>query len=181
LLSQLGVAWELIAVEVDERIHPGELPGDYVSRVAGLKALAASTLITEGIVVAADTTVALGAQIFGKPADRADCRRILAALGGRTHEVYTSVVVAGGGRQAGALSRSEVAFRALEPAEIDAYWESGEPRDKAGGYAIQGLAAAFIRELRGSYSGVMGLPLYETAQLLKGFGLDVLQSGDLNR
>jgi septum formation protein len=178
LLSQLGVDWELAAVEVDERISPGESPGEYVSRVARLKAAAASALITrttEDIVVAADTTVALGTEIFGKPADRDDCRRILSALAARTHEVYTSVVLAAGGRSEGALSRSEVSFREIDSAEIDAYWASGEPCDKAGGYAIQGLGAAFVRDLRGSYSGVMGLPLFETARLLKGFGLDVLR------
>ena len=170
--------WELAAVAVDEQLNAGESPGDYVCRVARLKALAACARVSEGIVVAADTTVALDAEIFAKPVDLADCRRMLGALGGRTHSVYTGVVVAGGGRIDSALSRSEVSFRMLAPAEIDAYWASGEPRDKAGGYAIQGLGAAFIRELRGSYSGVMGLPLFETAQLLKGFGLDVLQPAE---
>jgi septum formation protein len=176
LLSQLGVRWELAAAEVDEQLNPGESPGDYVCRVARLKALAARLRVGEGIVVAADTTVALDSEIFGKPVDLADCRRILGALGGRTHAVYTGVVVASGARIEAALSRSDVSFRALELGEIDAYWASGEPHDKAGAYAIQGLGAAFIRELRGSYSGVMGLPLFETAQLLRSFGLDVLHS-----
>lgn len=176
LLAQLGVRWELVAVEVDERVNPGEAPGDYATRVARLKAVAAGARITEGIVIAADTTVVLDGEIFGKPADIADCRRMLAALSGRTHEVYTAVVVAGGGRTAAALSRSEVTFRTLASAEMDAYWASGEPRDKAGGYAIQGRGAALVSHLRGSYSGVMGLPLFETAQLLKRFGLDLFSA-----
>ncbi|MBN8281537.1 MAG: Maf family protein, partial [Gammaproteobacteria bacterium] len=125
-------------------------------------------------VVAADTSVALGTELFAKPADEADAARILARLSGRTHEVYTAVALADGQRERVALSRSEVTFRALTAAEIAAYWRTGEPADKAGAYAIQGRGAQFIAELKGSYSGVMGLPLFETARLLALFGCELL-------
>jgi septum formation protein len=129
-------------------------------------------------VLAADTAVVLDGAILVKPTDRADGERMLEALSGRTHEVLTAVALAirgvaaadGQGMES-RLSRSEVTFRTIPPAEARRYWESGEPEDKAGGYAVQGLAAVFIADLRGSYSGVMGLPLYETAELLDAAGI----------
>jgi septum formation protein len=111
-------------------------------------------------VVAADTAVALGAELFGKPVDEADAVRMLTRLGGRTHEVWTAVAIAEAGRERVELSRSEVSFRAIDAREAAAYWRTGEPVDKAGGYGIQGLGAIFISALKGSYSGVMGLPLF---------------------
>jgi septum formation protein len=108
--------------------------------------------------------------MLGKPADRAAALSMLGRLSGRSHDVFTAVAVIGGEREVAALSRSRVTFRALEPAEIEAYWQTGEPAGKAGSYAIQGLGAVFVEELHGSYSGVMGLPLFETGRLLTGFG-----------
>jgi septum formation protein len=120
-------------------------------------------------VLAADTTVALEGRILGKPADRADAAAMLAQLGGRSHEVLTAIAMTNGERLESALSRSEVRFRELTPQDIEDYVATGEADDKAGAYAIQGRAARFISELRGSYSGVMGLPLYETARMLERF------------
>lgn len=176
LLTQLGVRFEVLPVAVDEEARPGEGAADLVCRLASAKALAGVAVRRDpGVpVVAADTSVALGAELFAKPADQADAARILGRLSGRTHSVFTAVAVADGYRERVGLSRSEVTFRTLAPEEIAAYWRTGEPADKAGAYAIQGRGAQFIADLRGSYSGVMGLPLYETAQLLALFGSDLL-------
>lgn len=176
LLAQIGLGCELLGVAVDETPRPGEAPGDLACRLALSKARAGAAVAADPArpVLAADTVVALGAEIFGKPLDQADGARILGRLSGRTHEVYTAVAVACGGRERVELSRTEVTLRTLEAAEILAYWHSGEPVDKAGGYAIQGLGALFISGIRGSYSGVMGLPVFETARLLAQFGLPVL-------
>jgi septum formation protein len=156
-------------VAVDEAALPGEPADAYVERLARRKAAAGwatrpATPIAP--VLAADTTVVLDGRILGKPADAADGQRMLLELSGRTHQVLTAVALATRAGMHSLLSRSEVCFRPISPAEALEYWNTGEPRDKAGGYAIQGRAAVFIRELHGSYSGVMGLPLYETAQLL---------------
>jgi septum formation protein len=176
LLAQLGVRCEVVPVAVDEAPRPGETAADLVCRLAAAKAAAgiAARPAPGAPVVAADTSVALGTELFAKPADEADAARILARLSGRTHEVYTAVALADGQRERVALSRSEVTFRALTAAEIAAYWRTGEPADKAGAYAIQGRGAQFIAELKGSYSGVMGLPLFETARLLALFGCELL-------
>jgi septum formation protein len=161
---------------VDESPLPGEGAEDLVCRLATAKAQAGlavrPTLIAP--VLAADTAVALGADLFGKPADQADATRILGRLAGRTHIVWTAVAVTDGLRERVELSRSEVTFRALSPEEIAGYWRTGEPADKAGAYAIQGRGAQFIADLTGSYSGVMGLPLFETARLLTLFGCTLL-------
>ena len=122
-------------------------------------------------VLAADTAVVVDGEILGKPADRADGVRMLERLSGRTHEVLTAVALASAGQVAVCRCRSEVAFRAIGSAEAREYWDTGEPCDKAGGYAIQGLGAVFVADLRGSYSGVMGLPLYETAEFLRSAGV----------
>lgn len=176
LLTQLGVRFEVLPVAVDEEPRPGEGAADLVCRLASAKALAGVAVRREpgSPVVAADTSVALGAELFAKPLDQADAARILSRLSGRTHSVFTAVAVADGRRERVELSRSEVTFRTLAPEEIAAYWRTGEPADKAGAYAIQGRGAQFIAELRGSYSGVMGLPLFETARLLTLFGCDLL-------
>jgi septum formation protein len=176
LLKQLGVRYEVLRVAVDESPLPAEGAEDLVCRLAMAKAQAGlavrPTLIAP--VLAADTAVALGADLFGKPADQADAMRILGRLGGRTHIVWTAVAVTDGQRERVELSRSEVTFRALSPEEIAGYWRTGEPADKAGAYAIQGRGAQFIADLTGSYSGVMGLPLFETARLLTLFGCTLL-------
>ena len=172
LLAQVGCRAEVLAVQVDETPGPGETAPDLVCRLAlaKVRAGAARAGNAEWPVVAADTVVCLGPEIFGKPADEADALRMLARLSGRVHTVYTAVAVAHAGRERVALSRSEVHLRPIETGEAQAYWQSGEPADKAGAYAIQGLGAVFVQELRGSYSGVMGLPLFETARLLGQFG-----------
>jgi len=176
LLTQLGVRFEVLPVAVDEEPRAGEGAADLVCRLASAKALAGVAARREPAVpvVAADTTVALGAELFGKPLDQADAARMLGRLSGRTHAVFTAVAVADGQRERVELSRSEVTFRTLGADEIAAYWRTGEPADKAGAYAIQGCGAQFIAELRGSYSGVMGLPLFETARLLNLFGCNLL-------
>jgi septum formation protein len=171
LLAQVGLVPTVLAVTVDETPRPGESAADLTCRLAAAKARAGrAQLAGPGVVIGADTAVALGSELFGKPVDAADGARMLARLSGRTHEVWSAVAVAEAGRERVELSRSEVTFRVIEPAEAAAYWATGEPRDKAGGYAIQGLGAAFVTLLHGSYSGVMGLPLFETLRLLRAAG-----------
>jgi septum formation protein len=171
LLAQLGIPCVVVGVDVDETPGRDEGAADLACRLAATKARAGRTKAPPGsIVVGADTVVALGTEIFGKPVDAADAQRILTRLAGRTHSVYSAVAVVDAERERVELSRSEVTFRSLEPGEIAAYWATGEPRDKAGAYGIQGLGAAFVTLLHGSYSGVMGLPLFETARLLAAAG-----------
>jgi septum formation protein len=176
LLTQLGVRFEVLSVVVDEEARSGEGAADLACRLASAKALAGVAVRRKPHVpvVAADTSVALAAELFAKPLDQADAARILGRLSGHTHAVFTAVAVADGQRERVELCRSEVTFRALAPEEIAAYWRTGEPADKAGAYAIQGRGAQFIADLRGSYSGVMGLPLFETARLLTQFGCKLL-------
>ena len=179
LLAQIGVRFHLLLfrarpgemVDVDESTLGGETPEAYVARMAGAKVEAGwqrmlQRNLPRAPVLSADTTVALDGRIFGKPANRAHAAEMLAGLSGRAHEVLTAVALKSDDWQESVVSRSEVKFKTLTKAEIAAYAESGECDDKAGAYAIQGRAARFIVELRGSYSGVMGLPLYETGQLL---------------
>lgn len=170
LLTQIGVGHRVLPVDVDEWPEPGEKPGHYVQRLALLKARTLWKQLAEperAPVLGADTTVAIDGDILGKPADEADCLRILRLLSGRTHQVYTAVTLCYADDCRSRLSVSDVAFRQLTDEEIRAYWRSGEPADKAGAYAVQGLAARFIERIAGSYSGIVGLPLYETAQLLQ--------------
>ncbi len=174
LLDQLGVAFGLLDVDVPEVRAPGEPPADYVSRVAREKAGAGLLRVAGApgaVVLGADTEVVLGERVFGKPADAAEAAAMLRALSGRTHQVLSVVWLVSAGDEACARCVSEVSFAALDDAAIDAYLATGEWRGKAGAYAIQGLAAAFVTHLSGSYSGVMGLPLHETAGLLARFGL----------
>lgn len=175
LLEQIGMKHELIDADVDEAVLPGEAPSEYVLRLARAKADAGWQRVldlgrAQAPVLAADTTVALGAAILGKPADRADAEAMLACLSGKRHEVFTAIAVRLGEHVETAVSASEVQFAELDSAAIRSYVASGEADDKAGAYGIQGRAARFIVELRGSYSGVMGLPLYETAQLVERIG-----------
>jgi len=173
LLSQIGVRFQVLNVDVDESIAPGEAPEGYVMRLAEAKALAgrASGLAPRAPVLGADTAVVAGGAILGKPADCADAERMLRLLSASTHEVLTAVVLAVDDGVQSRLSRSEVTFREVTRQEARDYWNTGESRDKAGAYAIQGYGAVFVRALRGSYSGVMGLPLYETAQMLRSAGV----------
>jgi septum formation protein len=176
LLRQIGVEHRLLGVEVDEAVIAGEAPEGYVRRLAAAKARCgweglAAAGAESAPVLGADTAVVLDGRIIGKPRDRADALTILGGLSGRTHEVLTAVALCDATVERAALSRSRVSFRALSADECARYWDTGEPRDKAGAYAIQGLAAVFVTDLAGSYSGVMGLPLFETAQLLAQAGV----------
>lgn len=182
LLEQLGVRYELLLPEKGEDsealevVHPGEAPAAYVRRVTGLKLDAALVrLRRRGLpaapVLCSDTTVALGRAIYGKPEDARDAARMLRELAAHTHRVLTAVAVQAGRRRFDALSDSRVTFAPMSAAEIRAYVASGEPMGKAGAYAVQGRAAAHIARINGSYTGIMGLPLHETAQLLRAAGV----------
>jgi septum formation protein len=169
LLRQIDVTHAVRPVDIDETPRTGEKPAHYALRLAEEKARVLwerLTIAERRPVLAADTTVALDDEILGKPADHADAVRILGRLSGRAHEVHTAVAVRHQGGADARVSTSTVEFRPLTHAEIDWYWHTGEPADKAGAYGVQGHAAIFIRYLAGSYSGVMGLPLYETWELL---------------
>lgn len=181
LLEQLGVRHELLLpdaaedAEAIEAVHGGEAPAVYVQRVTALKLDAAlARLKRRGLpaapILCSDTTVALGRTIYGKPLDARDARRMLNELSGRTHRVLTAVAVGTLRRRAQALSVSRVTFAAMSSVQIARYVAGGEPMGKAGAYAVQGRAAAHIKQIAGSYSGIMGLPLHETAQLLQSFG-----------
>jgi septum formation protein len=172
LLAQVGVACRVAPADLDESVRPGESPADLALRLAREKAIVG--FLRDGgrcPALGADTVVVLDGVPFGKPRDATDAESMLLRLAGRSHEVLSAVAVAWGPPDAprveARLSVSRVTMRPVTPAEARAYWGTGEPRDKAGGYAIQGRGAVFIRELAGSYSGVMGLPLYETAELLE--------------
>ncbi len=180
LLAQIGVACEVVAVALDETPRPDEAAEVYVVRLALAKAQAGHILLPGRTVLGADTAVVTDGVILGKPRDRADGLAMLERLSGRTHHVYTGVaLVDGAGEAHTRLSVSSVTFRTLAAAERAAYWASGEPADKAGGYAIQGRAAMFVARLEGSFSGVMGLPLFETAELLETCGMALLGTGRL--
>jgi septum formation protein len=178
LLEQLGVRYELLLPddhedpEALEAVQDDELPRDYVERVTRAKLQAAQRrhrdrALPAAPILCSDTTVALGRRILGKPADAAEAAGMLRALAGRTHRVLTAVAVQHGDLRLQALSVSKVCFDTLTPAQVAAYVASGEPLGKAGAYAIQGAAAAFVEHISGSYSGIMGLPMFETAQLLR--------------
>ena len=183
LLAHIGVRFHLLLFralpasdpEVSEAPRAGETPRQYVMRVARAKAAAGwqrllQRRLPQAPVLAADTAVALGEHIFCKPLDRREAAAMLAALAGRRHEVLTAVALSYGSRLESALSVSDVEFRQLAASEIEDYVASGECDDKAGAYAIQGRAARFVAEIRGSHSGIVGLPLYETTQLLDRLG-----------
>lgn len=181
LLDQLGVRHELLLPDPDEDSEglevaiKNEAPAAYVQRVTALKLDAAvARMQRRGLPVApilcSDTTVALGRNILGKPADPQDAMRMLSALSGTRHRVLTAVAVQQRRKRVQALSTSQVDFAAMTPAQIKAYVASGEPMGKAGAYAVQGRAAGFISHIRGSYSGIMGLPMFETAELLRALG-----------
>jgi len=178
LLHQIGVAHHVWPVEVDERVHAAEQPPCYVQRLADTKARALWARLGDVRlpVLAADTAVVIDEAILGKPRDEADGLRMLRRLSGCTHAVYTAVAVCRSDRCEMALSVSEVTFRSLSEEEILTYWRSGEPADKAGAYAVQGRAALYIERIAGSYSGIMGLPIFETGQLLQAAGVPLTDS-----
>ncbi|CAB3907412.1 Maf family protein [Achromobacter animicus] len=182
LLNQIGLAHEVLLVPAppgeDEPQHPGESAAYYVQRTARDKALRGRDWMRAHDMpilplLAADTTVILAGEVLGKPADRDDAIRILQALSGTAHEVHTAVAVCSGDRLLEAVSITEVHMRALQDDEIGRYCDSGEPFGKAGAYGIQGLAGTFVSRIAGSYTGVMGLPLFETANLLREAGIQV--------
>ncbi|HHJ16756.1 MAG TPA: septum formation inhibitor Maf [Gammaproteobacteria bacterium] len=175
LLRQIGVSFRQQVTEIDETPWDNEAAEAYVTRLALEKARAVHAQLgnDEAPVLGADTAVVVDGRPLGKPRDAQHARELLGQLSGREHRVLSAVALVAG-REAVHVSDSRVWFRRLGDDEIDAYWRSGEPRDKAGAYAIQGLGAVFIERLEGSYSGVMGLPLYETARLLQDFGIQVL-------
>lgn len=174
LLQQIGIKHVIQAVDIDETPWLHESPLAYVERVANEKSVACRALRSDDLpVLAADTSVVCDGVIMGKPDNKQHAMAMLMRLSGRSHQVYSAVSLRGDGHWQ-AVSVSEVTFRTLELWEIAAYWETGEPGDKAGAYAIQGLASIFIESITGSFSGVMGLPLFETAQLLAKQGIRVI-------
>ncbi|SQF95586.1 Maf-like protein [Paucimonas lemoignei] len=177
LLTQIGVPFTVLGAEIDETPLAHESAAAYVERLARGKAAAGLATLTgeQGCVLGADTAVVLEGKILGKPVDEADALAMLTALSGREHEVLTAVAVLGPQGCETRVVSSLVRFRQISPAEMRAYWASGEPRDKAGSYAVQGLAAIFVESLSGSYSAVVGLPLCETAELLGHFGIPCWQ------
>lgn len=178
LLTQIGVPFLTQIAPIDENALPDEAPLAYVERLARAKAqagLAALSSTEQAVVLGADTAVVLDGRILGKPADRNEALSTLRALSGRTHQVLTAVALASAGRAEARVVISEVSFRPLRDAELEAYWASGEPCDKAGSYGIQGLAAVFVSRLQGSYSAVVGLPLCETAEMLEAFAIECWQ------
>jgi septum formation protein len=175
LLDQINVSYRVYPVDLDETPWPDEAPLDYVQRVAAEKSAACKALLnTEIPVLAADTAVILGSVIMGKPKDKADAIAMLTQLSGKTHQVYSAISLRG--REHGqAVSITEVTFRCLTEQEVLDYWQSGEPVDKAGSYAIQGRGGVFVESIKGSFSGVVGLPLFETAELLSKQGIELFK------
>lgn len=182
LLTQIGVPFQVVSASIDETPLPDECPAAYVERLARAKAragrehLLGASVSAPFCVLGADTAVVLDDQILGKPVDEADALSMLMALSGREHEVLTAIAILAAERCETRVVRSRVSFRTISQQEAAQYWASGEPQDKAGGYAIQGLAAVFVVGLNGSYSGVVGLPVCETAELLGQFGIPCWQT-----
>ena len=182
LLTQIGVPFQVVSASIDETPLPDECPAAYVERLARAKAragrehLLGASVSAPFCVLGADTAVVLDDQILGKPVDEADALSMLMALSGREHEVLTAIDILAAERCETRVVRSRVSFRTISQQEAAQYWASGEPQDKAGGYAIQGLAAVFVAGLNGSYSGVVGLPVCETAELLGQFGIPCWQT-----
>lgn len=178
LLQQLGVRFEVLAQSVAEVRREGESPEAFAERLAREKAQAGWAQLAEAQrlpVLGADTIVVVDEQVLGKPANRDETLAMLALLSGRTHRVLSAVALIGQDKVRSRVCESRVSFRIIDARERAAYWASGEPADKAGAYAIQGLGALFVERLEGSYSGVMGLPLFETGELLREFGIEMLE------
>lgn len=170
LLARLGVKFTVSPADIDESVLPGEQPEVYVQRMAAAKAQWGVQNVGPRPVLGADTAVVLGDRIFGKPRNRVDALEMLELLSGRVHRVFSGVAIADGHQLVERLSITDVCFGELSAAEREAYWATGEPADKAGAYAIQGHGALFVRHINGSYTGVVGLPLFETAELLRCVG-----------
>lgn len=173
LLQQAGFAFSILPIAVDESRLSDETPENYVARMAREKAEAGVSQIAEGLVIAADTIVVSGKEVLGKPANKADAMNMWRRLSGNEHTVMTAVAVAQGEEVRFDVVKTTVKFCAIAEEEMEAYWASGEPADKAGGYAIQGKGALFVTGINGSYSNVVGLPLLETAELLSSFSWSI--------
>ncbi len=181
LLTQIGVPFSVVSAPIDETPLPDEGVSAYAVRLARAKAEAGfARLRGPGVVLAADTVVSASCQILGKPRDREHALAMLAQLSDDHHQVITAVAVTDGTRCLDVCVGTHVYFRAISPQEAERYWATGEPLDKAGGYAIQGLGAVFVRELIGSYSTVVGLPLFETARLLEAFSIPCWQQHEVS-
>ncbi len=174
LLGQIGVQFTVCPVDIDETPLADEQPGAYVQRIAAKKSAAVAPNTEKLPVLAADTAVVSGSYIMGKPENLQDAMRMLGQLSGKTHQVYTAVSLRGKFHQQ-VLSVTDVTFRILTECEIKHYWQSEEPADKAGSYAIQGLGAIFVQSITGSFSGVVGLPIFETVKILANEGIKVLK------
>jgi septum formation protein len=175
LLTAAGFEFDVQPVEVDETPRPGEDPAEYVARLASAKARALVSIDPHRPVLAADTTVVVDGQILGKPQNGADARRMLALLSGRGHDVLTGVALRLGERVLCEVERTKVVFLPLDAAEVEWYVASGEPADKAGAYAVQGLAARFVDRIEGSYSNVVGLPIARVHQMVRAIGIETVQ------
>ena len=177
LLASIGVKFEVLPAAIDETRRDDEQPAAYVTRIACEKARRGAELAgSHGrLVLGADTTVVIGSRTLGKPEDRDEALEMLAAIAGRTHQVMTAVALTDGDRVEYRVSETSVTMRTIARSEAEAYWSTGEPGDKAGSYAVQGVGGIFVERLAGSYSGVVGLPLFETADLLAAFGYRVLE------
>ena len=175
ILQQIGVTFQIAPADIDETPMSQELPIDYVQRMAQEKARHVIDTVagSSTVVLGADTSVVLGNKIYGKPKNQEEAMVMLADLSGKTHQVLTAVVMGNNLRCVLKLSATDVKFRELDPRECLDYWKTGEPSDKAGGYAIQGLGAVFVEKISGSYSGVVGLPIEKTAQLLQTFKVPI--------
>jgi septum formation protein len=176
LLAQLGIACFVKSVDIDETPLPNEIPLNYVQRIAAEKSAACLAIYDGKLpILAADTSVVLHNQIMGKPQNQQHAADMLQQLSGITHQVYSAISLRCGLNHWETVNITRVTFRTLTLTEIAAYWQTGEPCDKAGGYAIQGLGSIFVEKIVGSFSGVMGLPLFETAQLLTKLGISVIK------
>lgn len=182
LLQQIGLLADVRPADIDESALPGEIPRDYVQRLALTKAQTVFTSLakpdaaiqqTTAVVLGADTTVVCNDRILGKPQDRRDALDMLQMLSGSTHRVFTGTAIVSDAGVESLVVVTEVDFASLTPEVAESYWQSGEPKGKAGAYAIQGRGACFVREIRGSYSNVVGLPLHETAELLRTAGVNI--------
>lgn len=179
LLSEMGLEFDVLSTDIDESIGAGETPKHYVLRLAQQKAQAAKQILSveskvQRTILAADTIVCRGDDIFGKPKDKNDAMQIWSRLSDSEHEVMTGVSLLADNTEHSCIAKSQIRFDVISEAQMHAYWQSGEPVDKAGAYAIQGIASAWVQQLSGSYSNVVGLPLYEVNAILKNAGLNWL-------
>lgn len=177
ILDSLGIRHSWEGVDIDETPLPAEPAAEMALRLALNKARESRRRRGGDVILGADTVVALDARLFGKPSCREEGLSMLSELSGRVHKVFTAVVLGTASREVDAISATEVRFRRIEPEEALRYWDTGEPAGKAGAYAIQGLGGVFVEKLTGSWSGVVGLPVFETARLLREIGIDVLRAG----